>query len=61
MDNEINVLIEALPLPLYKILSNHPNLDNLLEIVLDYGRPPEARFNDKAEIFSKKNVTKSDL
>ena len=61
MDNEINVLIEALPLPLYKILSNHPNLDNLLEIVLDYGRPPEARFNDRAEIFSKKNVTKSDL
>ncbi len=61
MDNEINVLIKALPLPLYKILSEHPNLENLLEIVLDYGRPPEARFNDKSEIFSNKNVTKSDL
>ena len=55
MDNEINVLIKALPLPLYKILSEHPNLENLLEIVLDYGRPPEARFNDKSEIFSNKN------
>ena len=58
MDNEINVLIKALPLPLYKILSEHPNLENLLEIVLDYGRPPEARFNDKSEIFSNLITTK---
>ena len=35
MDNEINVLIKALPLPLYKILSEHPNLENLLPDCLD--------------------------
>ncbi len=61
MDNEINVLIKALPEHLYKTLSKHSNLENLLEIVLDYGRPPEARFSTGSEIFNTKEITKSDL
>ena len=61
MDNEINVLIKALPEHLYKTLSKHNNLENLLEIVLDYGRLPEARFSTGSEIFSTKEITKSDL
>jgi len=61
LDNEINVLIKALPEHLYKTLSKHSNLENLLEIVLDYGRPPEARFSTGSEIFNTKEITKSDL
>ena len=61
MEKELNLLIKILPKYLYEILSNHDNLDNLNEIVLDFGRPPEARFTDGSEIFHDHEISIEDL
>ena len=61
MEKELNLLIKILPKYLYEILSNHDNVDNLNEIVLDFGRPPEARFTDGSEIFDDYEISIEDL
>ena len=61
MEKELNLLIKILPKYLYEILSNHDNVDNLNEIVLDFGRPPEARFTDGSEIFDDHEISIEDL
>ncbi len=42
-------------------LSQHPRLNQLIEIVLDLGRLPEARFSDAVEYLSETPVSKADL
>lgn len=61
MDNEVNLLIKTLPKFLYEILAKHKNLDNLIEIVLDYGRPPEARFTNHTEVFFDYEITEDHI
>ena len=61
MEKELNLLIKILPKYLYEILSNHENVDNLNEIVLDFGRPPEARFTDGSEIFNDYEISIEDI
>ena len=61
MDNEVNLLIKTLPKFLYEILAKHKNLDNLIEIVLDYGRSPEARFANHTEVFSDYEITENHI
>lgn len=45
-NQELELLLEILPHEMVETLRNH-GLDNLIEIVLDLGRPPEARYLDK--------------
>ncbi len=43
VDN-LDLLLEVLPLPVREALLHEPGLQELLEVVLDLGRPPEARY-----------------
>jgi stage III sporulation protein SpoIIIAA len=43
-DDDLAQLLAVLPPELRDRLASHPDLDTLLEVVLDLGRPPEARF-----------------
>jgi stage III sporulation protein SpoIIIAA len=59
--DDLSKLLEILPAPIRQILAAHPNQSGLIEIVLDLGRYPEARFFDSAEYLSDIPVTKEDL
>jgi stage III sporulation protein SpoIIIAA len=59
--NELQKLLEILPLKIQQALSHHPQRDRLVEVVLDLGRRPEARFPDGAEYLSEQPVTQVDL
>ncbi|MBN2835770.1 MAG: AAA family ATPase [Candidatus Delongbacteria bacterium] len=60
-DNEFEKLIEILPFPLQDYLFNHPSKHKLIEIVLDLGRRPEARFNYGPEYLSPKTISWQDI
>lgn len=59
--NDLEKLIESLPLFLQENLNQHPNKENLIEIVLDLGRRPEARFVTGTEYLSQKIISWQDL
>ena len=61
INNDLEKLIENLPFFLQDHLSNHPNKDKLIEIVLDLGRRPEARFMNGSEYLSQKIVSWQDI
>ena len=44
--DDIAVLLAVLPPAVGETLARHPDLESLLEVVLDLGRTPEARFPD---------------
>jgi stage III sporulation protein SpoIIIAA len=44
--DDLNVLLEVLPVPIAEAVTRVNNSDNLLEIILDLGRYPTARFVD---------------
>src|SRR5581483_10682917 len=43
---ELTQLLDIFPLPIRQSLVRLPNLESMIEVVLDLGRPPEARFED---------------
>jgi len=59
--NDLEKLIESLPFFLQEHLTQHPNKDKLVEIVLDLGRRPEARFVNGTEYLSQKIISWQDL
>ncbi|MFO7171168.1 MAG: AAA family ATPase, partial [Chloroflexota bacterium] len=60
--NEALLLLEALPPDLQQAVPVEGNrLDSLLELVLDLGRQPEARYRDSVEYLSEREVTREDL
>jgi stage III sporulation protein SpoIIIAA len=59
--DDLDKLLEILPLKIRQPLEKHQNKTNLIEIVLDLGRKPEARFVDKAIYLSEELVTRDDL
>lgn len=61
VNDDLEKLIENLPLFLQEQLSNHPRKDQLIEIVLDLGRRPEARFNTGPEYLSRKVISWQDI
>ncbi len=61
MTNDLEKLIENLPFFLQEYLNQHPYKDQLIEIVLDLGRRPEARFVSGPEYLSKKIVSWQDI
>lgn len=61
VNQDLEKLIESLPFFLQEQLLQHPNKDKLLEIVLDLGRRPEARFVSGTEYLSQKIISWQDL
>ena len=59
--DDLDQLLEILPLPIRQHLERHPQRNGLIEVVLDLGRRPEARFWGKAEYLSDESVTREDL
>ena len=60
-NDDLEKLIENLPVFLQEHLNQHPAKDQLIEIVLDLGRRPEARFVTGPEYLSRKIISWQDL
>jgi len=58
---DLRKLTENLPFFIQEQLKNHPNKDQLLEVILDLGRRPEARFINGSEYLSQKIVSWQDI
>ncbi|MBU7584114.1 MAG: AAA family ATPase [Nostoc sp. TH1S01] len=59
--DDLQKLLDILPQDLRQVLENHPQRDNLVEVVLDLGRRPEARFPNQAEYLSETPVTQAQI
>jgi stage III sporulation protein SpoIIIAA len=58
---DLQKLLDILPQDLRQVLENHPKRDILVEVVLDLGRRPEARFPHQAEYLSETPVTQEQI
>ncbi|MBD2256520.1 R3H domain-containing nucleic acid-binding protein [Pseudanabaena sp. FACHB-2040] len=61
MTSDLQKLLDILPQDLQQALVHHPKRDTLIEVVLDLGRFPEARFPGGAEYLSETAVTHEHL
>ena len=61
VNDDLDKLIDSLPLFLQNRLNQHPRKDQLIEIVLDLGRRPEARFMTGSEYLSRKVISWQDM
>jgi len=60
--DDFKKLLEILPPTIRATLEEHPNLDHLIEVVMDLGRIPEARFsNNQAFDLGTTPINKDDL
>src|SRR5438105_10783144 len=59
--DELEALLRGLPPDLVQRVRALENLNGLLEIVMDRGRTPEARFAGREEILSHREVSAEDL
>ncbi|MBW4469507.1 MAG: AAA family ATPase [Stenomitos rutilans HA7619-LM2] len=59
--DDLTKLLEILPDAIRQRLEQHPHKDMLVEVVLDIGRRPEARFPGQAEYLSEDLVSQADL
>ena len=59
--DDLSQLLAILPAYIRATLTDHPLRDQLIEVVLDLGRQPEARFTDAVEYLSETPVSKADL
>jgi stage III sporulation protein SpoIIIAA len=61
MSDELKKFLEILPREIRQILEQHPQRDNLIEVVMDLGRRPEARFLGQIEYLAETPVTRQHL
>ena len=61
VNDDLEKLIEKLPFFLHYHLNTHIYKDQIIEIVLDLGRRPEARFRSGPEYLSQKLISWQDL
>jgi stage III sporulation protein SpoIIIAA len=59
--DDLQALMEVLPPPTSKSVLEQGSSDNLLEVILDLGRVPTARFIDREIILSDKEVSHADI
>lgn len=59
--DDLQKLLDILPAEIRQTLEQHALRDNLIEVVMDLGRLPEARFPNQAEYLSKTPVTQAQL
>jgi len=60
-DNDLEKLLQNLPFFIQQYLHQHPYKNEVIEIVLDLGRRPEARFSHGPEYLSQKIISWQDL
>ncbi len=61
LTDDLELLLTALPLHIRQPLEGLENRDNLLEVVLDLGRRPEARLRQSETYLSSREVTEADI
>jgi stage III sporulation protein SpoIIIAA len=61
IDEDLDKLFENLPFFINENLINHSNKHQLIEIVMDLGRRPEARFTTGREYLSRKTISWQDI
>ncbi len=61
IDLDLEVLIDKLPPHIQHPLRDREDLDQLLEVVLDFGREPEARFRDASVMLDSSEVSEDDI
>ena len=61
INNDLKKLITNLPIFIHDRLHRHPQKDELLEIILDLGKRPEARFRTGPEYLAQKIISWQDL
>lgn len=59
--DDLDKLLDILPVSIRHQLQQHPQRSKLVEVVLDLGRRPEARFPNKAEYLAETPVTQGDI
>jgi stage III sporulation protein SpoIIIAA len=61
MTDDLELLLEVLPPAVRGRIEPHPRRGELVELVLDLGRLPEARFPDVGEFLSEEPVSREDI
>ncbi len=59
--DDLGTLLEVLPLHVRKMVEKEPELDDLVEVILDLGRPPEARYPKRAVYLDDFEVGREDI
>jgi stage III sporulation protein SpoIIIAA len=59
--DNLDQLLEILPIEIKQNIETYGQLDTLIEIVLDLGRPPEARYFEQTRYLSETPVSQADL
>ncbi|MFP3975196.1 MAG: R3H domain-containing nucleic acid-binding protein [Chloroflexota bacterium] len=59
--DDLDILLSVLPPHIARPLWHKENRHSLLEVVLDLGRQPEARYSDEQELLSSSEVTMEDI
>jgi len=59
--DDLNALLDILPEQVCKTLYQQPDINELVEVVLDLGRPPEARFFHREMMLIPQEVSELDL
>ncbi len=60
-DEDLDKLLENLPVFIKQYVNKHTNKEKIIEIVMDLGRRPEARFSTGPEYISQKIISWQDL
>ncbi|MFH1826569.1 MAG: R3H domain-containing nucleic acid-binding protein [bacterium] len=61
IEEELRLLLDVLPVRVKQALISHNELKSLIEVVLDLGRVPEARFDKSVSYLSKDIVSRDDI
>lgn len=59
--DDLNKLLDTLPVEIRTEINRHPKKDYLIEVVMDLGRIPEARFPDEVSDLGETPISKEDL
>jgi stage III sporulation protein SpoIIIAA len=59
--DDLEALLDILPPPIRQCLYVHKDFRELIEVVLDLGRPPEARFLEREIVLCAEEVTEKDI
>lgn len=59
--DDLDLLLGVLPPRIKEALQKQADFKNLIEVVMDLGRPPEARFPNRATYLSDQTITREDI
>ncbi|MCB0134972.1 MAG: AAA family ATPase, partial [Caldilineaceae bacterium] len=59
--DDLDLLLAVLPDRIREVLAQSERKGNLIEVIMDLGRLPEARFTDGELVLSKHEITLDDL